>query len=331
MLRNHKRLNTELNIKDSFSEITDSRQNFKNTDLLARELETKDTCESEISDLDNKKVFVRSLRSDKKRNTRTISTAGLENETNKTEHIKDNSETNGDVIDIDSKLTKKSVDLSLVREIDEETLENKKIDSCIRELRPSKRRTKVNSTACESQLENKDIYEFQEEECKDSPKVLRKLKGNVIQYDSEEIMREPKAEIEQHRETQPEKCPEKREFSPIRPPNPIIKEQKTPEKPGGLKLTLRMKRSPMIDEIIESGNSLSEDSFEPEYEVLRVEGVGEKTYSHRKKRHKSKDHRREKRLKHLNDHIVAHPPMKRLRLIFGNESHTIDIPSTHAN
>lgn len=106
--------------------------------------------------------------------------------------------------------------------------------------------------------------------------------------------------------------------------------EKTPEKCGRLKLTLRMKRSPVLDEVIESGNSLSEDSFEPEYEVLRVEGVDSQCvspYSHRKKRHKSKDRKRDRRLKY---EMIAlpNPPMKRLRLKFGNESHTIDIPST---
>lgn len=108
--------------------------------------------------------------------------------------------------------------------------------------------------------------------------------------------------------------------------------EKTPEKCGRLKLTLRMKRSPVLDEVIESGNSLSEDSFEPEYEVLRVEGVDshcESPYSHRKKRHKSKDRKRERRLKQENS--MPNPPMKRLRLIFGNESHTIDIPSTSSD
>lgn len=109
---------------------------------------------------------------------------------------------------------------------------------------------------------------------------------------------------------------------------------------GRLKLTLRMKRSPVLDEVIESGNSFSEDSFEPEYEVLRVEGVGNENHlenKHHKKRHKSKDREKRHRRRTLQEEpgslysSAVRPPMKRLRLIFGNETHTIDIPSTAAS
>ncbi|XP_046486371.1 histone-lysine N-methyltransferase KMT5B-B isoform X1 [Neodiprion pinetum] len=97
----------------------------------------------------------------------------------------------------------------------------------------------------------------------------------------------------------------------------------TPERTGGrLKLTLRMKRSPVLDDVIESGTSLSEDSYEPEYEVLRVEGVEE---GRRRKKHKTRDRERRHKKREINLNPPP-PPMKRLRLIFGNESHTIDLP-----
>jgi histone-lysine N-methyltransferase SUV420H len=104
-------------------------------------------------------------------------------------------------------------------------------------------------------------------------------------------------------------------------------EQAVPEK-RSLKLTLRMKRSPMLDEVIESGNSWSEDSYEPQYEVLRMEGVD--LEGHRRKKHKTKDKEHHKRRKLKEDKynsVPIHTPLKRLRLIFGNESRTIHIPA----
>ncbi|XP_022201240.2 histone-lysine N-methyltransferase set9 [Nilaparvata lugens] len=113
----------------------------------------------------------------------------------------------------------------------------------------------------------------------------------------------------------------------------------TPKAPP-LKLTLRMKRSPVLDEVIESGISWSEDSYEPEYEVLRVEGVdnhleeaGVGARVRRKKKRKSRD-REKRRHKGEGDYssspsppLVSRPPLKRVKLIFGDESRTIDIPS----
>lgn len=171
-------------------------------------------------------------------------------------------------------------------------------------------------TSNEVKAENKDVYEFQDDE------ELTNINTSdyVITKDSfSEEERRLKSEL----------------LTASAQPNLEIKTQaiteKTPEKCGGLKLTLRMKRSPILDEVIESGNSLSEDSFEPEYEVLRVEGVDDiySTYSHRKKRHKTKDKKRDKRSKE--DDVIPPPLMKRLRLKFGNESHTIDIPSSSNN
>lgn len=85
----------------------------------------------------------------------------------------------------------------------------------------------------------------------------------------------------------------------------------------GLKLTLRVKRSPVVEEVMDCGN-VTEAT---EYEVLRLEGVDPETARRLKKRRRSKErHRKHSPIRPL-------PPMKRLRLIFGNESRTIDLPT----
>ncbi|XP_060532004.1 histone-lysine N-methyltransferase Suv4-20-like isoform X2 [Cylas formicarius] len=194
-----------------------------------------------------------------------------------------------------------------------------------------------------------DIYEFNDDEACDDTLSLRKKidveceqsKLKDVSSDNLEVKAETHTTIEHsnwHVETFNDVVSEP-------PPDCIQNTEKTPERCGGrVKLTLRMKRSPVLDEVIESGNSLSDEFFEPEYEVLRVEGVEDDEvqytpYSHRKKRHKSKDRKRDRRIKmeeqqmeNQEDETVEEElpalPMKRLRLIFGNESHTIDIPST---
>lgn len=130
---------------------------------------------------------------------------------------------------------------------------------------------------------------------------------------------------------------------------------KTPER--RLKLTLRMKRSPMLDDLIESGTNMSgEDNLHsnynqtPEYEVVdgiidddqsddshytsSANSTASSTTRKRKKRHKTKNH---KRHRHKDDNGEKHrikseagapptPPLKKLRLILGNETRTINIP-----
>uniref|UniRef100_A0A182VVK8 Histone-lysine N-methyltransferase Suv4-20 n=1 Tax=Anopheles minimus TaxID=112268 RepID=A0A182VVK8_9DIPT len=74
-------------------------------------------------------------------------------------------------------------------------------------------------------------------------------------------------------------CSTSSKLSPSSSSVPAVESlMRTPER--RLKLTLRMKRSPVIDEIIESGNSLSDadnggspSAFRREYEILRMEGL----------------------------------------------------------
>lgn len=107
-----------------------------------------------------------------------------------------------------------------------------------------------------------------------------------------------------------------------------------PKKTGGLKLTLRMKRSSCLDEVIQSDRSLIHDYLEPEYEVFKVEGIPKHpriTYSQRKKRSKYKYIKLDGEHKRNKGKDLSQRPVKRLRLILGNESHTIHFPSTVTN
>uniref|UniRef100_A0A1B6L8T7 Uncharacterized protein n=1 Tax=Graphocephala atropunctata TaxID=36148 RepID=A0A1B6L8T7_9HEMI len=160
-------------------------------------------------------------------------------------------------------------------------------------------------------LNEKDVYEFDDQECEVSePVSLRRLK------------------VEEKKES------DSSLLSKTDPPS----EPTTPEKQAGgrLKLTLRMKRSPIVEDSSESGMNWAGE--EPEYEVLRVEGVGdlEEEDLHRKKKHKNKD--RERRRRKLREYlkfddpgmypmqVQVQPPMKRLRLILRGETQTINLP-----
>ncbi|XP_014224233.1 histone-lysine N-methyltransferase KMT5B-B-like isoform X1 [Trichogramma pretiosum] len=99
--------------------------------------------------------------------------------------------------------------------------------------------------------------------------------------------------------------------------------------PGRVKLTLRVKRSPILDNVVGTGNADLTGSEMPEYEVLRVEGVDipdmPVSQSPRKK-HKSRDRERRHKRRELVPDMA--PKTKRLKLIFGNESRTIDLPQS---
>lgn len=129
---------------------------------------------------------------------------------------------------------------------------------------------------------------------------------------------------------------------PVTPPPPTSQEVASRQpmlmaSPGGrLKLTLRMKRSPVLDEVIESGSSmnghsnLQQQNLIPVYEVLRVEGLEMEPENEQvHKRRVRRTQRRRSPPETNSSRMGVLPTTKRLRLIFGNESHTIDLPPTN--
>lgn len=130
----------------------------------------------------------------------------------------------------------------------------------------------------------------------------------------------------------------------MRPSSPVATHHEMEHQPackalpgGRLKLTLRMKRSPVLDEVIESGSNMEGDGrlaqqqrTTPVYEVLRVEGLEcesqteEMAGANRVRRIRSR--KSSSTLPASSPHSNVVPTTKRLRLIFGNESHTIDLP-----
>ncbi|KAB7494133.1 Histone-lysine N-methyltransferase KMT5B-A [Armadillidium nasatum] len=118
-----------------------------------------------------------------------------------------------------------------------------------------------------------------------------------------------------------------------------------------VKLKLRMKRSPVLDEVIEVGSHISDaighfSYHEPEYEVLTVEGISAEDYitpedddpsssrdetprlHHHRKRRKKRRKRSDCSEGESTDIDGVQPRMKRIKLIIGNESSTFDIPSS---
>ncbi|KAK9509768.1 hypothetical protein O3M35_007006 [Rhynocoris fuscipes] len=158
-----------------------------------------------------------------------------------------------------------------------------------------------------AQCGEKDVYEFSDES--ESPTALRKTR--ISSRRSSETSEPPSSTAGAVA------LPPQQQQPPVTPP---------PEK-GRLKLTLRMKKSPMLDEVIESGSGWSDESYEPQYEVLRVEGV-DIVDVHRKRKHKSKDREHRKRKKEERYQTLHSTPLKRLRLILGNETRTIDLSAT---
>lgn len=185
----------------------------------------------------------------------------------------------------------------------------------------------------------KDVYEFEEEDDSASPGSLRvgKLASGCGRWGrsiTSECRTSPQCESPPHPLIG---------YTPSSPPAAMV----TPEKSVrcGVKLRLRMKRSPVLDEVIEVGSHLSDSgvTYEPEYEVLTVEGITNQDYQtdhhhhhHHHRRHRKKHHRERRRSDSSEGDSTdgdstasPRPTMKRLRLILGNETHTITIPDTH--
>lgn len=195
----------------------------------------------------------------------------------------------------------------------------------------------------------KDVYEFEEEDDSASPGSLRVSKLAAGRWGRSA----PQCESPPHPLAG---------YTLSSPSTAMV----TPEKSGGrcgVKLRLRMKRSPVLDEVIEVGSHLSDSvggggmTYEPEYEVLTVEGITSQDYEedqHHHNHHSHNHHHRRHRKKHHREHrrrsdssesdstdgdgssaaaaaaaATPRPTMKRLRLILGNETHTITIPGTH--
>jgi histone-lysine N-methyltransferase SUV420H len=161
-----------------------------------------------------------------------------------------------------------------------------------------------------------DIYEFNESGSDGCDQILQKS-GSSLNVDKREV-----------RPTTPRSSQE------------VLREPVGMASPGGrLKLTLRMKRSPVLDEVIESGNSMGSDGHVvhqrqiPVYEVLRMEGLEAEPEVEQSKNRVRRTQRRNKSplISSPPSKLEVLPPTKRLRLIFGNESHTIDLPPTNFN
>lgn len=178
----------------------------------------------------------------------------------------------------------------------EEKIENTECDSNVQEQMIDNKR--VSDNACVKS----EIYDFRENV---NPSESKDSKQN----------KNPKIEITSRTE-------ESKKETDSGPPWLADNSNKSSECPctpprRGLKLTLRVKRSPVVEEVMDCGNATEAT----EYEVLRLEGVDPETARRLKKRRRSKErHRKHSPIRPL-------PPMKRLRLIFGNESRTIDLPT----
>jgi len=104
----------------------------------------------------------------------------------------------------------------------------------------------------------------------------------------------------------------------------------TQESPVRVKLTLRMKRSPMLDEVLSEGREGdsepqdgSQQKQQAEYEVLRVEGVEKvehKNESLEKGTVKKKKNKNKRKIIRPLSPSESPTKMKKLKLVFGSET-----------
>ena len=151
-----------------------------------------------------------------------------------------------------------------------------------------------------------DVYEFNDSDSEDSTRLSRTV--TVPDEEREKIKPIPSFE----------------------PPSRSVSQITIPTSPSGrLKLTLRMKRSPVLDEVIESGNAMgiNQKDFQqrtmPVYEVFRAEGL--EGDSEEKACLRRTSRRRNSSTASVSPTSGMPTTTKRLRLIFGNESRTIDL------
>lgn len=191
----------------------------------------------------------------------------------------------------------------------------------------------------------KDVYEFEEDENEVSPTSLRGSSKSPSVWSNSRIPSDSSTEMLPSEYVTTNTFVDSCFVGSTAPVTP----EKSPQ--CRVKLTLRMKRSPVLDEVIESGSHISDrlGSFpyhhEPEYEVLTMEGISTADYvtpdedssSSRHQTPRSRHHRKHRK-KHRKrsdysegestDVDGAQPRMKRVKLIIGNELSTFNIPST---
>lgn len=170
----------------------------------------------------------------------------------------------------------------------------------------------VVSNNCHHHSQSPDVYEFADDNDSLDPLPLRMTNK-----------RSPSPLTNGHHSPSP--TPPNTSRTPVLPPHCHVK------------LKLRMKRSPILDEVIEDGCHLP-NAFEPEYEILALEGASHGDFvetssqsvstKRKKRRKKRKKDSTMDRICGVTSSSTAAPRIKTVRLIVGGESRTINIASS---